>query len=85
MTAETVGGCGQWRDDAHTFDRSGGCPAPSGFHWRGGLGVEGDFAPIRFPCASQTPSGINDVEITLIIISRSYFQIEDILIVTFIS
>lgn len=53
-----------------------------------GVGLGGgwvDFSPIRFPCASQTPSGINDVEITLIIISRSYFQIEDILIVTFIS
>ena len=24
MPAETVGG-GQWRADAHTFDRSGGC------------------------------------------------------------
>ena len=52
---------------------------------RGSTGGRRRFCPIRFPCASQTPSGINDVEITLIIISRSYFQIEDILIVTFIS
>ena len=37
MTADTVVvGCGQWRDDAHhSFDRSGGCRAPSGFHWVG--------------------------------------------------
>ena len=34
---ETVGG-GQWRADAHTLDRSGGCPAPLGLDWGVGWG-----------------------------------------------
>ena len=59
--------------------------ASTGLYWGVDWGGRRRFCPIRFPCASQTPSGINDVEITLIIISRSYFQIEDVLIVTFIS